>query len=183
MDGTDHVGGRSLLDGDPRTKPSLRCRWMLQGPNLQSGVPSSFSASRAWRPFSPAEDRRLEEAWQTLDVGTRLALVGGPGSGSGKGKAKQTEIHHADDDGRRRDSQDDGRSDTSARASQGEDDPSEDEEDPVLDLEADNLPHIVPVGQDNLFTVDVRKLHLFPAFWKGPRVSANDDMTRRALSD
>lgn len=47
---------------------------------------------------------------------------------------------------------------------------SEEEADLVLNLEADALPHVVPVGPDSLFTVDLSTLRLVPGFWRGPSV-------------
>lgn len=43
---------------------------------------------------------------------------------------------------------------------------AEDETDPV----SDDPPHLVPVGLDNLFTVDLQASVLFPAFWTGSKV-------------
>ncbi|OAV97131.1 hypothetical protein PTTG_05759 [Puccinia triticina 1-1 BBBD Race 1] len=45
-----------------------------------------------------------------------------------------------------------------------------DNEDAVLNLSMDDHPSIVPVGLDSLFTVDVRRLKLYPAFWHGPHL-------------
>ncbi|GAA5896057.1 putative carboxylic ester hydrolase [Sporobolomyces salmoneus] len=43
---------------------------------------------------------------------------------------------------------------------------AEDASDPV----ADDPPHLIPVGLDNLFTVDLQTSVLFPAFWTGSKV-------------
>ncbi|MBW0493310.1 hypothetical protein O181_033025 [Austropuccinia psidii MF-1] len=43
-------------------------------------------------------------------------------------------------------------------------------EDVVLNLSMESKPYIVPVGIDSLFTVDVRRLMLYPAFWHGPHL-------------
>ncbi|KAA1134164.1 hypothetical protein PGTUg99_030663 [Puccinia graminis f. sp. tritici] len=45
-----------------------------------------------------------------------------------------------------------------------------DNEDGVLNLSMEDHPYIVPVGLDSLFTVDVRRLKLYPAFWHGPHL-------------
>lgn len=43
-------------------------------------------------------------------------------------------------------------------------------QDAVLNLSMEDHPYIVPVGLDSLFTVDVRRLKLYPAFWHGPHL-------------
>ncbi|KAG0145235.1 hypothetical protein CROQUDRAFT_46096 [Cronartium quercuum f. sp. fusiforme G11] len=50
---------------------------------------------------------------------------------------------------------------------EGEEELIDDDDDLVLNLELDEK-YYVPVGLDSLFTVDVRRLRLSPAFWHGP---------------
>ncbi|KNZ50755.1 uncharacterized protein VP01_4253g1 [Puccinia sorghi] len=45
-----------------------------------------------------------------------------------------------------------------------------DNQDAVLNLSMEDHPYIIPVGLDSLFTVDVRRLKLYPAFWHGPHL-------------
>ncbi|KAI8462126.1 DDHD domain-containing protein [Phakopsora pachyrhizi] len=142
-------------------------------------------------PFSNQENERLESAWQELSLGQRERAKWYSRRPDRKFSKRERERSHqkrsresessskpglvgvvvVDQKGKGKEENDQttGQS-RRLRSIPSLDQDEEEEEDMVLNLSAESLPHVVPVGLDSLFTVDVKRLKLFPAFWHGPRL-------------
>ncbi|KAI7966529.1 hypothetical protein MJO29_002277 [Puccinia striiformis f. sp. tritici] len=140
----------------------------------------------ACSPFNKKENANIQIAWQTMHDSYHHSISekdpirppsesNDPNTDSttdhvnfkSKGKSKlvpQTNQDHVDD-------QDELSSVKMATPeTEGINNEEYDHEDAVLNLSMEDHPYIVPVGIDSLFTVDVRKLKLYPAFWHGPHL-------------
>jgi len=160
---------------------------------------ASLPAPVACSPFSKNENHRIELAWQTLhadqnsnSISHKTSFPSGSSDfankqnfdpdlphpskksslpcleahlefqpKSGKAKLAQSETQNNPDDEDNSSSTFDNQAITSDEFTN---------QDAVLNLSMEDHPYIVPVGLDSLFTVDVRRLKLYPAFWHGPHL-------------
>ncbi|KAH8916589.1 hypothetical protein BT69DRAFT_1355545 [Atractiella rhizophila] len=169
--------------------PPLVPRFLHGGPPLSDLSFTSLSSpasgkENSWRAFSDSEHERLEEAWNGLTEEQRRRAedegFGRKGKGKDKDKDKESGKAKTKGDGEVE------KKEEEADAKDGDQEPvthrqtgvKEESDEEIKRREESDLaspddppqPHLVPVGLDSLFTVDLLDLALFPVFWKGQHV-------------
>ncbi|PLW18710.1 hypothetical protein PCANC_12547 [Puccinia coronata f. sp. avenae] len=163
-----NLGTQSNPAGSTTTAPSSTTNASTTSSTVtRVVVGASLPTPVACSPFTKSENQKIEIAWQSLhEKKSSLESLDTHLEFQLKGKAKLTsEITQNNGHQENISSSDLPLSDNQATASDGFD-----KEDAVLNLSMEDHPHIVPVGLDSLFTVDVRRLKLYPAFWHGPHL-------------
>lgn len=138
-----------------------------------SAKASESTTSSVWRSFTDSEEKRLEAAWQKLDVETRekawrskvatkandkdskKADTAGSNSGPSTADASESAVKT----GSKAKTEAIKKSET-ASASKASADQAQ--ESYIADPEKESQPHVVHVSQDNLFSADLRCKHSSP---------------------
>lgn len=132
--------------------------------NLDASTCSSGPVSEVMSDLSPPRSQTQTVQSSDSELDTISPKRGSKSDLKGKGKLIAKQSKSGDDD--------EEASSFKSSLPQSENIGSEEfkSQDGVLNLSLEDEFYIVPVGLDSLFTVDVRRLKLYPAFWHGPQL-------------